>query len=206
MAKCASKRFNMSYAIYTTPGLVLSRRGVGERHFMVRILTRDLGLISAKAISARAPLSKLRPGTTPFSTGLFSFVRGKECWRMTSFQPDKNAYFNLGDKREHKILLGKIARVVSSMAPLGEPAAKLFDIVQGGITGLPYSSREALPLYELAVMTRILDALGYIPDHTATRPVLESEYFDSSLAKHIKDNAPRLRTFISQAFSASHLT
>ena len=50
---------------------------------MISIFTRDLGLVFASAQGIRFEKSKLRPFTRDYSFGQFSFVKGKEYWRLT---------------------------------------------------------------------------------------------------------------------------
>lgn len=74
----------MSYEIYTTRGVVLSQIPVGEADRVYNILTRDLGLVRARAIGVRKDVSKLRGSLEPISISSVSLVRGKDHWRLTS--------------------------------------------------------------------------------------------------------------------------
>jgi recombinational DNA repair protein (RecF pathway) len=55
----------------------------GEAGRLLSIFTRELGLIMASAQGVRLSVSKLRYHTQDFSYGTFSFVKGKEIWRLT---------------------------------------------------------------------------------------------------------------------------
>src|SRR3989344_7462999 len=72
------------YSIRTTPGLIIGSRPSGEAGKIFSIFTRDLGLVRATASGIRLERSKLRYHTSEYSFGLFSLVRGKEYWRLTS--------------------------------------------------------------------------------------------------------------------------
>ncbi len=94
------------YSIQTTPGFIIDSRAYGEAGKMLFIFTRDLGLVMAVAQGIRFERSKLRPFTQDYSFGEFSFVRGKEMWRLTSAQEfDESG--ELGEY--HFPLSGKIA-------------------------------------------------------------------------------------------------
>lgn len=72
------------YAIHTTPGFIIESRPSGEAGKLLSIFTRDLGLVWAVAQGIRLEKSKLRYHAQEYSFGEFSFVRGKEFWRLTS--------------------------------------------------------------------------------------------------------------------------
>ena len=78
------------HPIHTTPGFIIGSRPSGEAGKMISIFTRDLGLVFASAQGIRFEKSKLRPFTQDYSFGQFSFVRGKEYWRLTSAQEEYN--------------------------------------------------------------------------------------------------------------------
>jgi hypothetical protein len=79
------------HAIYTTPGFIIGSRPSGEAGKLISIFTRDLGLVFASAQGIRFEKSKLRPFTQDYSFGEFSFVRGKEYWRLTSAQEERDS-------------------------------------------------------------------------------------------------------------------
>ena len=68
--------------LIVTEGIVLGKRGAGEANTVVIILTETLGLLRAAARSARRERSKLRYGLEPFTIARFSFVRGKNEWKL----------------------------------------------------------------------------------------------------------------------------
>ena len=74
----------MSYHIYNTKGIILSERPLGEADRIYSILTRDLGLVKARALAVRKINSKLRGDLEPLTLANVSLVRGNEYWRATS--------------------------------------------------------------------------------------------------------------------------
>ena len=135
----------MSYHIYTTKGIVLSSVPVGEADRIYKILTRDLGLVRARALSVRKSTSKLRGALEPFSLSQVSLVRGKEFWRLTSAELIKK----IGSS-------GEVARPLSLLEKLvtGEsPHQELFDAVAG-----------SLGEDEVEVVSQILFHLGYLKE------------------------------------------
>ncbi len=140
----------MSYHIYTTKGIVLSERAVGEADRIYTILTRDLGKIQAQAIGARKNTSKMRGSIEPFSLSNISFVKGKNYWRLTSAESIKRIS-----------ALPQIAKPFSLIEKLvqgEEPHPELFDTVEQFILS-PKTEDE---MFEIQMVSQILFHLGYL--------------------------------------------
>src|SRR3989338_4347951 len=75
--------------IHTTPGFIIASRPYGETGKILSIFTRDIGLVGAVAQGIRLEKSKLRYHTQDYSFGTFSFVRGRELWRLTDARDQK---------------------------------------------------------------------------------------------------------------------
>lgn len=131
----------MSYHIYTTKGIVLSERPVREADRIYSILTRDLGLIKARALGVRKENSKLRGSIEPVSLATISLVRGKEYWRLTS------AEFIKSFKKSKSLSL--LETLVQGEAPHPE----LFEAVE-----------KDLDSDETVLVSRILFHLGYLKE------------------------------------------
>ena len=140
----------MSYHIYTTKGIVLSERAVGEADRIYTILTRDLGKLQAQAIGVRKGVSKMRGSIEPFSLANISFVKGKNYWRLTSAEsiqkipalPSITNPFSLIEK----LIQGE------------DPHPELFDVVEQFI--LSPESRDEM--FEIHLVSQILFHLGYL--------------------------------------------
>ncbi len=74
----------MPYRIYTTEGIILGKKNVGEANQILHIFTRDLGLIRAAVQGVRKESAKLKNHVQLFSWAHVSCVRGKDTWRLTS--------------------------------------------------------------------------------------------------------------------------
>jgi len=72
------------HQIHTTAGFIIFSRPYGEADKLISIFTRDFGLVTATARGIRLEKSKLRYHAQDYSLGVFSLVRGKEFWRLTS--------------------------------------------------------------------------------------------------------------------------
>jgi DNA repair protein RecO len=152
----------MSYHIYTTKGIVLAGTPIGESSRYVYVLTKSLGLIGAHAQGVRELRSKLSFSIDLFSYAEFSFVRGKDVWRVTSvnFPQSHQALFFDGDN------LRTFARMASLVRRLvvGETRQEaLFDFMLETalfLTDEKLTTKE-LALAEALVALSVLNELGY---------------------------------------------
>lgn len=146
----------MSYHIYTTKGIVLSERPVREADRLYKILTRDLGLIQARALGVRNGLSKIRGHIEPVSLASISLVRGKEYWRITSAESIRSIlpspYVIRPLTLLEKLVQGEISH------------PELFDTVENAI--LPENFDNEYP--EINLVSKILFHLGYLREEDLT--------------------------------------
>src|SRR3989338_10897372 len=98
------------YDKHITEGIVLGKRAVGEANTLVYILTRELGLVRAKATSSRREVSKLRYGLETLSRGRYTFVRGKNEWRLTGV--DGVSRDLLGSTPAQRKRLGQVSKLL----------------------------------------------------------------------------------------------
>ena len=141
----------MSYHIYTTKGIVLSQRPVGEADRIYSILTRELGLVKAKAISVRKSASKLRGSIEPYSISDVSFVRGKGEWRLTSAE--------LIQKVRNERELAKPLTLLEKLVQGEEPHPELFDAIERELM-----KEEKNNEFEINLVAKIMYHLGYVKE------------------------------------------
>lgn len=165
----------MSYHIYTTKGIMLSLRAIGEADRIYNILTRDLGLVRAMAIGVRKEVSKLRGSIEPFSLASVSFVKGQNYWRLTSAESIKNISSSPSIARP-LVLLEKLVQ--------GEaPHPELFDAIEKVIIA-PKLNDE---MFEIRLVSQILFHLGYLKeaDLTLDKKQLVKVINDGLQASHL---------------------
>jgi len=153
----------MSHNIYNTEGIILSSFGVGEANKFFNIFTKELGLIQATAQSVRELKSKNRYGLQDFSVSDFSFVRGKEIWRITNVAPQENLFFKFQEDRKKLDSLVQILSLLKQFLHGEEKNEELFDIVLNAIGFLKNANFKVgeLENFGLIVKMRILNNLGY---------------------------------------------
>lgn len=159
------------YRIYSTEGIVLAKRGAGEAGSSCTLLTRELGLVYATAISARAARSKLKYGIEPLMHGRFSLVHGKSGWRLTAALPERRLLSMFPSARA---ATGRIARLLVRLIRGEEPAPVLFAQVVNGFALLGnVSTKEEVESVECVLVLRVLFELGYLPRTDLLAPFVE---------------------------------
>ena len=115
------------HQIHVTDGVVLGKRERGEASTVVAIFTRELGLVRARAQSARVEKSKLRYGLEQLNRGRYSFVKGKHEWRLVGVEEVSRAL--LAPTIAERRVAGRIAKLLLRLMPGQGPEAALFDTV-----------------------------------------------------------------------------
>ena len=127
-------------------------------------MTREFGLIFARATGVRNASSKLRGALEPFSLSSISLVRGKDYWRLTSAE-----------------LIRKLPREKSLAQPLslleklvqGEEAhPELFDAIESSAM-IYHSNPTYNSKFEIQLVAQILYHLGYLKKDDLNLPEKE---------------------------------
>ncbi len=192
------------YAIHTTPGFVIDSRPYGEAGKIYSVFTREFGLIRAAAQGIRLERSKLRYHIAENSLGVFSFVRGKEYWRLTSAE-------KMGPGAMDARFRGLVARIAQLLRRLlhGEDRHEaLFahiESLSSFIGSAPEMSEDQMKALESVAVLRILQDLGYI----GADPALSAYVSGPELTLEILDKASadkkNIYGHINKAFNESQL-
>ncbi len=172
----------MSYHIYNATGIILRERPLKEADLSLKILTRELGLISAVATGLRKGNSKRRPPLTELSLSKISLVRGKKDWRVTSASLEENLYQSL--KKNKKVLLSvsKSLNLIENLVQGEEKHPELFDEVYDFINLALRENIEGLEnIFESLLVVRILSKLGYINEKEFEKEIFEKEVSEELL-------------------------
>ncbi|MEK7646238.1 MAG: recombination protein O N-terminal domain-containing protein [Patescibacteria group bacterium] len=223
------------YSIHTTPGFVIGSRPYGEAGKMLSIFTRDLGLVSVAAQGIRLEKSKLRYHTSDYSLGIFSLVRGKEVWRLTSAQQSVipasqsaaeaqagiqdlltrhgdilDSHFHGNDKLKnsrkiHAQLLVRMSTLLKRLLQGEDPHPELFDCLESTVGISGHMPAEKLPELESLTALRILNLLGYIGDHEVTKPFVMSYDLSAELLSTFSPIRVQVNGIINASLQASQL-
>jgi DNA repair protein RecO len=195
------------HPIHTTPGFIIGSRPSGEAGKLISVFTRDLGLVFASAQGIRLEKSKLRPFTQDYSFGSFSFVRGKEYWRLTSAQDNTNA------TNEAQTLIVRVASLLERLLHGEEAHPELFDCIQVTgrfLTDSLGSNTERLKTddfetLESLTVIRMLHLLGYVGDTGDLDGYVNSVEISRELLLSLKGKRTNMNQHINKALKESHL-
>ncbi len=163
------------YHKYHTSGFVLANFNSGEASKIYKIFTRELGLIYARAQSARAPHSKLKPALTDYSVGRFTFIKGKNGWKITDAFTFFNLYFLLSWQSKEKVLfVSRFSALLLKLLPADQSNPLLFDVIRNDIHFLLENelTGDNLRNFECIAVLKLLDSLGYLGEGGPWRGLL----------------------------------
>lgn len=189
------------YAIHTTPGFIINSRPNGEAGKLLSVFTRDLGLIRASAQGIRLEKSKLRPFIQDYSFGNFSFVKGKEFWRLTNAQ-------EIYKTKSEKELIARIALLLSRLLQGEEPHSELFATIDALFVFVASGYKldaEELKTLESLIVARILHRLGYIANILNLKNDIESNTIDLERLVVLCTFRTVINQHINKALRESHL-
>lgn len=172
----------MSHTIYTTEGFILKSASFGEANKYFFIFTFDFGLIKVAGQSVRHLKSKLRYSLEDMTLGIFSVVRGREIWRLTSAEKK----FKIVET-EKFLLLSRLFSLLVRLLHGEEKNEILFETLK---IGFLFLLEEKLTVDELAnleclLALRILFHLGYIGKIGDLNQFILSTSIDSVLLKEM---------------------
>ena len=197
------------YPIHTTPGFIIESRPRGEAGKLLSIFTRDLGLVLATAQGIRLEKSKLRYHSQEYAVGEFSFVRGKEFWRLTSARGIDA--FQRGLPSLSLARVGLAARIASLLRRLlhGEEAhSELFDHLKSSFEFLENNSElseEHSKTLESIIIFRVMHLLGYVGVDKNLDPKIVSAPLTVELLNEAGGQRMSMNRHINKALKESHL-
>ena len=87
---------------YTTEALVLARYPLKEAGVLATLLTKEFGLIHARAEGVRRPGAKLAHALQTLRMSEVYLVRGKEGWRITGAHLQDDCFAELPSEARHR--------------------------------------------------------------------------------------------------------
>ena len=150
----------MSYTIYHTEGIVLGYRNSREADRVVKIFTRELGLVVAQVQGARKLSSKHRYGLQLFSRSKISLIRGKSMWRVTGVIPIQT--FSGSETMSGRIMM-RAYRLALRMLQGEVPEPSVYNQI---VTLADFVTKHGNSILdpkalEIVVIARVLSELGY---------------------------------------------
>ena len=196
------------HRIWVSEGLVLGKRGVGEAHVAIFVLTQEYGLLRAVARSARLDKSKLRYGLEPLTRARFSFVRGRHEWRLVGVEHALRLL--LAQPASGRRMAGQLMRLLLRLIHGEEPLPALYRVVSEGLFELArlhevLEGAEYAQAVECVLVLRVLACLGYVPSRVELMPFIEEGPFSAELAAQAQAARPLLVRVINESLSVTGL-
>ncbi|MBI5406036.1 recombination protein O N-terminal domain-containing protein [Candidatus Kaiserbacteria bacterium] len=185
---------------YETRGIVLSRTPLGEANAYVTLLTRELGLVRARAQGVRAQGAKLAASLATFAESSLVLVRGKEGWRVAGAILEEEWFTQMrhpASRAAASRVSGLFLRLVAGETPDPE----LFPLVTGFFRALATLPEDAHEAAEIRAALCILAALGLVAGEI---PGEASEFTPAILADVRRKRAEYI-TRINRGIAASGL-
>ena len=213
------------HAIYTTPGFIIGSGQYGEAGKLISIFTRDLGLVKVVAQGIRFEKSKLRYHTKDYSFGIFSLVRGKEVWRLTSAQALLASSLSTPISSQNifvtnnEAFWARIALLLRRFLQGEEANEKLFETISAcniflvsfgqtgdvdGLSSVPDNDSH-MEIVESLLVIRIMHTLGYIGDDKDIHAVIYSNDFTHGIIESASRKKHLINQHINKALMESHL-
>jgi hypothetical protein len=158
-----------------------------------------VGFIIDSRPYSEAGKSKLRYFSQIYSFGNFSFVKGKEYWRLTNAEDAENF--------SSEKLMVRLAMLLGRLLHGEETNAELFDCIFETAKFLSANSlsKEKLEILESVTVGRILHKLGYIGNDLELNQYFNSNDISLDLLDLLKDKKLTINKHINKALKESHL-
>lgn len=169
---------------------------------MLFIFTRDFGLVTVVAQGIRHERSKLRYFASDYGMGVFSLVRGRDVWRLTSAQ---DAPYGRPQRPE---LIARVALLLRRFLHGEESHPELFECVESlsnFLSGEVALGSEQMKTLESLIVLRVLKILGYVGYDPETDAYAASCSLDPELLDRASTHRVSMNKQINSALRESHL-
>ena len=143
---------------YTTEALVVARYPHKEAGMLTTLLTREFGLIHARAEGVRRPGAKLAHVLQTLRMSEVYLVKGREGWRLTGAQLREDCFTHLS--REARIRTARVSGLLQRLLGKDIHDTLAFDHFFGFIDALNGLQEPDFDAAETLVVLRLLHSLG----------------------------------------------
>lgn len=197
----------MAYHIYETEAFVLDERPLGEANKIFYLLTPDLGLVAASAQGIRLLKSKLRFQIAKYARVRVALVRGKEVWRLTGAEKAGSLDEIFLDRRKLEPVVKVFSLLSKFLRGEGEQRAVFADL-GAALSYLNSVTTEdngrSLYGWELSLVLRLLNNLGYIKSDPELLPILNFKAWSDEVLAAALAWEKKIVAAINQATTVSH--
>ncbi len=188
------------YQKYHTEAIVLGSQERGEADRTITLMTRDFGVVRARASAVRSEKSKMRYASQHFSRLNASLVRGKRGWRLAGATAYALAVSGPGISA-----YARIAELTQRLVHGEEKNEYLYDVLAEAHRVLMQPSVVAVPTIEIVSVARVLFALGYISAEALKTTLFTHTQFGSDDLQEAEILKETMLKSINRAISETHL-
>ncbi len=193
----------MAHHIYTTECIILRREPLDTSASYI-VLTKDLGLIRARAQGVRGVKSRLKGALQEFSLSVIAFVHGRSGWKITTAIPERNFFNDAKDIEVKKIMTHIVDSLIRLIAG-EEKSPQIFSAVSNGFSFLTEGGKD-MSIIESIIIVRILHTLGYIESNETTSILLKDySNFSPTILSHTSTHKLSIIKAINNGFQESQL-
>ncbi len=143
---------------YPTKAIVLSRTPIAEESLLIALLTKELGLVRARAQGIRKMGAKLAAALPTLAESDVVLVAGKDGWRISGALLSGNHFYDLVPSARARA--GRIATLLLRLVHGESPDAALYAIYESFLAALRTLPEAKHDAAELLAALRTLAALG----------------------------------------------
>ena len=150
--------------IHQTRAFVLASRNIGPASKLLSLFTREFGMIFASAQALRSLGSKLRFHLQDYAEGHVSLVRGKNGWRITGAESERQWCVIFKDQPERLQLTARTFLLLRQFLAGEERNENIYALLEAAFAFFRSASftSQQLKSFEILLVLRILSNLGYI--------------------------------------------
>ena len=194
------------YTIHTTPAFILRSVNIGEANKLLKLFTRNFGLVFVTAQSIRKQKSRLRGFLQRYGYIDASLVQGKRGWKLTTASLNQNFFYERNAHQGGEPGVTRMFSFIERFIQGEEQSEYIFDCVLSYVA-LTHEVQEERLLKRAEYMTRarILRELGYVDARTATQLPLETVTLSTKILRAYDTHDSALARVIDKAVEVSQL-
>lgn len=188
------------YQKYHTEAIVLGSIERGEADRTIALMTRDFGVVRARASAVRSEHSKMRYAVQHYTRLNASLVKGKRGWRMAGATAYALPVAGPGISA-----FARIADLIIRLVPGEEKNEYLYDVLAEAHRVLMNTASDAVPTIEIVSVARVLFALGYISDEALKTTLFSHTQYGNEHLQEAEILKETMLKSINRAIAETHL-
>jgi DNA repair protein RecO len=195
----------MGHEMHMMEGFILDSFPYGESGRILRILTKEFGIMSVVATGVRELKSKMRGSMDVLQLVTFEYVEGKEVNRLTGIH-EKEKFLNIFSGQfviEKRRAISNVVNFVLRTVVGETQNEKLWDTVLGGVRKLDEKidgDKNYFKVFEIIWLVQVLVSLGYWQEG-------KNDSFNEENIKYLsnQENAKLIIEEINKSIQTTHL-